>query len=233
MTDFQGLIEGYRRFRRTGYNLQRQRYDSLAHEGQSPRVMVIACCDSRVDPAQIFDAEPGQMFILRNIANLVPPFDPVGAKHGAASAALEYAVTQLKVDHIVVLGHARCGGIRAALSGDFDSDGDADLADSQSFLAKWMAIVRPVRDQVVAAFRIAPDMDAERALELAAIRLSLTNLETFPFVREALTQGRLTLHGAFFNIADGILRVLEPGTQKFEPVAVDWTFGDTAPYATS
>jgi carbonic anhydrase len=223
MPEFRALVDGYRRFRVDAYNRQRERYDALTHQGQAPKVMVVACCDSRVDPSVIFDAEPGQMFVLRNIANLIPPFDPIGTRHGAASAALEYAVTQLQVHHIVVMGHARCGGIKAALSGDFDRDGDVDVADSESFLAKWTAIIRPARDQVLAAYRLMPDIDAERALELAAIRQSMDNLKTFPFVNDAVSDGALKLHGAFFDISDGILRVLDPTTNRFEPVELTWT----------
>lgn len=221
MPEFRALIDGYRRFRHETYQRHRLRYDSLANKGQAPKVMVIACCDSRIDPAAVFDAEPGQMFVLRNVANLVPPFDPT-SRYGAASAALEYAVVQLQVHHIVVFGHARCGGIQAAISGDFDGDGDADGADGASFIAKWMRMIRPARDQVMAAYRIAPDIDPQRALELAAIRHSIANLRSFPFVVAAEKAGSLQLQGAFFDIADGILRVLDAQTDKFEPVPMDW-----------
>lgn len=222
MPEFRALIDGYRRFRQDSYIQHRRRWDALANKGQAPKVMVIACCDSRVDPTAIFDSEPGQMFVLRNVANLVPPFDLAGTRYGAASAALEYAVLQLQVHHIVVLGHARCGGIGAAISGDFDRDGGQDA----SFIGKWMSMIRPARDQVMAAYRIAPDIDPQRALELAAIRHSIHNLRTFPFVADAEARGDVKLQGAFFDIADGILRVLDSQTDRFEPVAMDWDMPD-------
>lgn len=213
---FEFLIDGYRRFRRETYNRHRERYDALANKGQSPKIMVIACCDSRVDPTVIFDAEPGQMFVLRNVANLVPPCEIGGGLHGA-SAAIEYAVTQLLVEHVVVLGHAQCGGIGASLAGKVGVNGSGD-----SFIDKWMSIIKPVRDQVMMAYEIAPDVDPQRALELAAIRQSITNLRTFPFVTKREQEGTLKLHGAYFAISDGILQLLDPETDKFQPVAMEW-----------
>jgi len=217
MPEFRALLDGYRRFRTGPYATQRQRYDALANQGQSPKVMVIACCDSRVDPTVIFDAEPGQMFVVRNVANLVPPYETSGGMQGA-SAAIEYAVTQLEVHHVVVLGHGRCGGIQASLSGQFD---DAEVGEGR-FIGRWMSMIRPARDQVRAAAAISPDIDANRALEQAAIRLSLANLRSFPFVAEREAAGRLKLQGAYFGIAEGILHVLSPETDKFEPVQLDW-----------
>ncbi|MEX6725766.1 carbonic anhydrase [Parapedomonas caeni] len=220
VSDFEFLIDGYRRFRSDIYTRHRTRYDSLANQGQSPKVMMIACCDSRVDPTVVFDAEPGQLFVLRNVANLVPPFETGGGRHGA-SAAIEYAVTQLKVEHVVVFGHARCGGIQASLTGDFDNEDD-DAADA-SFIGKWMALIKPVRDQVMMAYKIAPDIDPQRALEQAAIRQSIANLRTFPFVAEREREGVLRLHGAYFDIADGILKLLDTQSDRFEPVQMSWT----------
>jgi carbonic anhydrase len=222
MPEFRALIDGYRRFRQETYTRHRQRYDALANKGQEPKLMVIACCDSRVDPATIFDAGPGELFVLRNVANLVPPCDPVGTRYGAASAAIEYAVTQLEVEHIVVLGHARCGGIHGALSHDYDNDGDVDAFDHMTFTAKWMQLIRPQRDQVLQAYKVAPDMDPQRTLELAAIRQSIYNLRTFPFVLAGEKAGTLKLQGAFFDIADGILRVLNAETDKFDAVEMEW-----------
>lgn len=217
MPEFRSLIDGYRRFRQAGYIEQRDRYDALANKGQSPKVMVIACSDSRVDPTRIFDTEPGQMFVLRNIANLVPPYTVDDGLHGV-SAAVEYAVTQLEVHHIVVLGHARCGGIAASFTGQFD---DASLGNG-GFVSAWMALIAPARDRIRAAAALSADIDAHAALELEAIRISLANLRSFPFVAEAEAAGRLQLQGALFDIADGILRVLDPKTSQFMPVAVDW-----------
>lgn len=218
---FQALIDGYRRFRKDAYNQQRQRYDALANKGQEPKIMVIACCDSRVDPTIIFDAEPGQMFVLRNVANLVPPFETgtSGSRHGA-SAAIEFAVTGLEVEHIVVLGHARCGGISASLAGKLGKTEDSGAP--VSFIDRWMSIINPVRDQILMAYEIAPDMDPQRALELAAIRQSLKNLRTFPFVEERINSGKLALHGAYFAVSDGMLQLLEPGSDQFVTVDLPW-----------
>lgn len=218
---FEALIEGYRRFRKDAYNRQRERYDALANKGQSPKIMVIACCDSRVDPTIIFDAEPGQMFVLRNVANLVPPFETgtSGSRHGA-SAAIEFAVTGLEVEHIVVLGHARCGGISASLAGKLGKE--KAEGETLSFIDRWMSIINPVRDQILMAYEIAPDIDPQRALELAAIRQSLKNLRTFPFVAEQEKAGKLKLHGAYFAVSDGILQLLDPESDQFKPVELPW-----------
>ena len=221
MPAFKALIDGYKRFRKGTYNAQRERFDALTHKGQAPGVMVIACCDSRVDPTIVFDAEPGQMFVLRNVANLVPPYERGGGQH-SASAAIEFAVTGLHVRHIVVFGHAQCGGITAALKGAFDDDPATPDDESASFIGQWMRMIKPARDQVLAAYEIMPDMDPQRALEHAAIRQSLDNLRTFPFVRAAVEAGELQINGAYFGIADGILQVLDPETKKFENVTLDW-----------
>lgn len=218
MPAFKALLEGYRRFRTGAYQEQRARYDALADKGQQPGVMVIACSDSRVDPTRIFDTEPGQMFVIRNVANLVPPCTPDHGQH-STSAAIEYAVTQLKVHHIVVLGHGRCGGIQASLDGTFD---DAPMGEG-GFIGRWMSMIAPARDTIRAAAALSPDIDAHAALELAAIRLSIDNLRSFPFVREAEAAGTLQLQGALFDIAEGVLRVLNHSTGRFEPVAVDWS----------
>jgi len=217
MPAFNALVEGYRRFRAGSYIDQRQRFDALAFAGQAPKVMVVACADSRVDPTRIFDSAPGEMFVMRNVANLVPPYEADGATHGS-SAAVEYAVTQLEVEQIVVLGHARCGGIAASLSGQFDTAAEGHGA----FIGRWMANITPARDQIRSVAALSPDVDAQEALELAAIRLSLVNLRSFPFVAAREDAGRLKLRGAHFDIADGILRVLDPDTQRFAPVTLDW-----------
>jgi carbonic anhydrase len=217
MPEFKALLDGYRRFRTTGYIEQRQRYDALANKGQSPKIMVIACSDSRVDPTRVFDTEPGQMFVLRNVANLVPPYVEDEGMHGVSSA-VEYAVTQLQVHHIVVLGHARCGGIGASLSGQFD---DADHGKG-GFIRAWMAMIAPARDRIRKAAAISADIDAAAALELEAIRISIENLHSFPFVAEAEARGELHIQGALFDIADGILRVLDRESGRFEAVPLDW-----------
>lgn len=217
MPAFKALLEGYRRFRTGAYQEQRRRYDALADKGQAPGVLVIACSDSRVDPTRIFDTEPGQMFVVRNVANLVPPYDTDNSQH-STSAAIEYAVTQLKVHHIVVLGHARCGGIKASLDGTFD---DAPMGEG-GFIGRWMSMIASARDTIRAAAAISPDIDACSALELAAIRLSLDHLRTFPFVAKAEAEGTLHLQGALFDIAEGVLKVLNRESGRFEAVPVDW-----------
>lgn len=213
MPQFQQLLDGYRRFRAGEYQDQRRRFDALATHGQAPKLMIIACSDSRVDPTRVFDIDPGQAFIVRNVANLVPPFETSPGYHGA-SAAIEFAVTQIEVDYIVVLGHAHCGGINAALTGRFDGAAHGEGA----FIGHWMAMIEPARDAARAAAAAHPDIDAQEVLELAAIRLSLEHLMSFPFVAERVAAGRLKLRGAHFGIADGILRVLDEATGRFERV---------------
>lgn len=210
MTGFADLIEGYRRFRRSGWATQRERWAELA-EGQSPRVMVIACSDSRVDPAQIFDARPGEMFVVRNVANLVPPFEPDSAYHGV-SAALEFAVTQLEVDELVVMGHGSCGGCAAALTGQFDRAGHG----AGHFIAHWIDMLTDARAAIRARHPIL-DQAAYRAMEHEGVRISLRNLRTFPWVREREQAGRLKLHGAYFAISDGILHVCDEASGGFAP----------------
>lgn len=204
MPEFTALVEGYHRFRSDAYVRQKARFDALASEGQSPPVMIISCCDSRVDPATVFDTVPGQVFALRNVANLVPPYETGGGLHGV-SAAIEFGVLGLAVSHIVVLGHAQCGGITAALNG-------GDLGQSgQSFIDGWVDIVRAARDDVLAR----SPADPQRELELAAIKVSMSNLRTFPFIAEQEQAGTLRLHGAYFGIADGVLHVLDEQTGVF------------------
>ena len=209
MTDFNALLAGYRRFRHQRWNRERERWHRLA-EGQAPQVMVIACSDSRVDPASIFDTSPGEMFVVRNVANLVPPYEQGGGRHGV-SAALEFAVTQLEIPEIVVLGHARCGGVAAALSRQF-----ADAAPgSGGFIAHWIDQLDEPRPRIVSELGEGPD--ALRALELETVRLSLLNLRSFPWIEEREAAGRLTLHGAFFAIADGRLDLLDEAQGVFYP----------------
>ncbi len=211
MADFSALIEGYHRFRDTGWSSQRERWSQLA-EGQAPRVMIIACSDSRVDPTQIFDARPGEMFVVRNVANLVPPFETGGGYHGV-SAALEFAVTQLEVDEIIVMGHGFCGGCAAALTGQFTGASPGE----GGFIAHWIDMLDEAREKVRAAHSEPLDRDAFHQMELEAVRVSLRNLRTFPWVREREAQGALKLHGAFFAISDGVLHVLDETTGEFAP----------------
>jgi len=203
------LTKGYRSFLGGRFASERARYQELAGLGQSPSIMVVGCVDSRVSPEVIFDAAPGELLVARNVANLVPRYEPGGGQHGA-SAALEFAVKALKVRHIVVLGHAFCGGIKA-----FAGEG-APLSESD-FIGKWMSQIAP------AAEAIGPrDGDGEegylRKLEFASVELSLRNLMTFPFVRTAVEQGELHLHGAYFGVASGKLLVRNEKSEAFEPV---------------
>jgi carbonic anhydrase len=209
MADFNTLISGYRRFRENGWAEQRERWERLA-EGQSPKVMIIACSDSRVDPTQIFDAGPGEMFVVRNVANLVPPFETGGGRHGV-SAALEFAVTQLEVPEIVVMGHGSCGGVHAALSRRF---ADAEPG-AGGFIAHWIDLLDEARERVTERHGEGPA--AVRALELETVKVSIANLRTFPWIAEREAAGRLTLHGAYFAIADGILHVLDEESGEFAP----------------
>ncbi|WP_114951260.1 carbonic anhydrase [Sphingosinicella terrae] len=208
--DFEALIDGYRRFRETAWAAQRERWRELA-EGQNPKVMVIACSDSRVDPSQIFDARPGEIFVVRNVANLVPPFERDSAYHGV-SAALEFAVTQLQVQDVVVMGHGFCGGCAAALTGQFD---DAGHGEGQ-FIARWIGMLCAAR-QAIRARHSELDRAAFLEMEHEGVRLSLANLRTFPFVAEREAAGRLKLHGAWFAIDGGTLHVMDAQSGVFAP----------------
>ena len=211
MANFNALIEGYQRFRNQGWRQERERWSELA-EGQSPKVMVIACSDSRVDPAQIFDANPGEMFVVRNVANLVPPFETGGRYHGV-SAALEFAVTQLQVEEVIVMGHGFCGGCAAALTGQFD---DANHGEGH-FIARWIEMLDEAREKVRSR-HAQLDRAAFADMEQESVLVSLQNLRTFPWVQKREREGALALHGAFFSISDGILHVLDEAEGRFSPV---------------
>ena len=203
------LVNGYRAFLGARFPAERSRFAALAETGQRPEVMIVGCCDSRVSPEVVFDASPGELFVVRNVANLVPPYAPDGDYHGT-SAALEFAVVALGVKHIVVLGHARCGGIRAF------ADEAAPLSASD-FIGRWMTMIAP------AAQRLGPTggdrADYLARLERAAIDQSLENLMTFPYVAERVQAGTLALHGAYFGVATGVLLVRDPKDGAFVPVA--------------
>jgi carbonic anhydrase len=201
------LIEGHFRFRRDVHASERGRYRQLAELGQAPTAMVIACCDARVDVSAIFDAEPGALFILRNVANLVPPYEPEGMYHGT-SAAIEFAALALKVPHIIVLGHSHCGGV------DAYRRGVRDKVPEQGFIGRWLTLLDNL--QVVET-----DMFAygdEIAFEFAAIRSSLANLRTFPFIKKREESGLLAVHGLHFDLASGELFDLEQETGRFVAV---------------
>jgi carbonic anhydrase len=211
MTDFIDMITGYHRFRSAGWAAQRARWSELA-EGQAPKVMVIACSDSRVDPATIFDASPGEMFVVRNVANLVPPFELGGGRHGV-SAALEFAVTQLEVPEILVMGHGQCGGCLAALNQSFRNAKPGE----GGFISRWIDLLDEARADVVATHGHDHAPAAQRAMEHAAVRVSLANLRSFSCIREREADGRIRLHGAYFALEDGILHVLDQTTGIFSP----------------
>ena len=202
MPEFDALIDGYRRFRNGSYATQKDRWDALV-EGQAPPVMVISCCDSRVDPATVFDTVPGQVFALRNVANLVPPFEGTPGLHGA-SAAIEFGVLGLEVRHIVVLGHASCGGIKAALGG-------AHLDGGGGFVDAWMTIIGEARSRVL----LERPENPQEVLEREAIKISLRNLRSFPYIAIREAAGTLKLHGALFGIEHGDLLVLDEVTGAF------------------
>jgi len=204
------LIEGYHRFRATGLDTKRERWQTLS-EGQQPEVMVIACSDSRVDPSQIFDVDPGEIFVVRNVAALVPPFETNPGLHGV-SAALEFAVQVLKVKEILVMGHGKCGGCKAALTQELHG---AEPGEG-GFIANWIGLLDEARGPIAASLGT-EGRDAERAMEHAGVRVSLQNLRTFPCVRRKERSGELKLRGAFFAIADGALHVLDEDTGEFHP----------------
>ena len=205
------LIEGYRRFRETRWAHERKRWAELA-EGQSPEVMILACADSRSDPAEIFDARPGEMFVARNIAALAPPYETSSGFHGV-SAALEFAVTQLEVGEILVMGHGKCGGCAAALTRQFD-----DVPSGEGhFIGDWVRMLSGARD-LVCERHGQLDRAAYLDMEHEAVKVSLANLRTFPWIAEREQAGTLKLHGAHFSISEGRLYVLDEAEGNFHPV---------------
>ena len=209
--EFGTLVEGYRRFRAGDWQQQHDRWAELS-EGQSPKVMVISCSDSRVDPSQIFDVNPGELFVVRNVAALVPPYQEAAGQHGV-SAALEFAVQFLGVKEVLVMGHGMCGGCQAALSHDLHGN---ELGQG-GFVAKWISMLDDIREPIAKGLGTTT-VEAERAMEHAAVKLSLENLRSFSFVKEKEDGGELNLRGCHFSIADGILYQLDEGTGKFGPV---------------
>lgn len=201
------LIDGYRTFKNGRFHQEHSRYRKLADQGQTPETMVIACCDSRAAPETIFHSAPGEIFVVRNVANLMPPYEPDGAYH-STSAALEFAVQSLKVKNIVVLGHGRCGGIQAALNPTAQPLSPGD------FIGTWMKLVTPEAKNIMA--KDITDEEKQMELERTSIRQSIANLRTFPCVKILEDKNRLSLHGAWFDIADGDLWVLNSETEEFE-----------------
>ena len=206
------MVKRYQGWKATEHAENKAWYRRLADEGQRPRAMIISCCDSRVHVTAIFGADQGEFFIHRNIANLVPPYEPDGDHHGT-SAAVEYAVTALKVAHIVVVGHSSCGGVQGCH--DMCAGLAPELEEKSSFVGRWMDILRPGYERVK---DIADPGDRTEALEKQAVLVSLANLMTFPFVQEAVTGDRLTLHGLWNDIGEGGLQQYDPATEKFTEV---------------
>jgi len=198
------LIAGYREFRDRRWTAERERYAELARTGQRPRTLVIACSDSRSDPATIFDALPGELFVIRNIAAIVPPPEIDGAHHGT-SAAIAFAVMVLEVSNILVMGHAQCGGVAAAI--------DGKTAFAVPFLRSWIELLSPAVARVSA-----DDADRHGAVERASVLLSMERLMSFPFIAERVEAGRLSLNGARFGIADGRLEIYDPAANAFVTV---------------
>ena len=202
------LADRYRRFRFRHFAPNQTRFEELAERGQAPDVMVVSCCDSRVDPETIFSAMPGELFVVRNVANLVPPFETSGKYHGV-SAALEFAALNLRVRHIVVIGHSSCGGIRACLEQDAARQSDAQ------FISNWMSMRDGARDDVRRTHGAGSIAEMSAALEREGVKTSLANLRTFPCIQILEGRGRVALYGAHFDIATGALSVLNEGTGQF------------------
>jgi len=203
------LLDGYKSFMAHRYAPEEARYKVLAETGQSPTTLIIACCDSRSAPETIFDAGPGELFVLRNVANLVPPFQPDGGQHGT-SAAIEFAVNALSVSNIVVMGHGRCGGIKAAL------DPHAAPLAQGDFIGKWLSMLAPV-SETVSKYTLLTDKERQTMLERFSIRNSIANLRTFPYIKALETDQKLAIHGAWFDISTGELWVMNQDGDFYRP----------------
>lgn len=212
MQTIDSLIEGYRAFRNGTYRQNVEKYRELGEKDQHPKALVIACCDSRADPAMIFSSDPGELFVVRNVANLVPPYEPDNHYHGT-SAAIEFGVTGLNISDIVVMGHARCGGIKALY------ESSTGTPPSGEFVSGWMSLAENVAKDVHANHGDMPSEKRLRMLEMRAVVASLDQLRTFPFIREREADGRLRLHGWFYGIATGVLSIYDPETDSFNDVA--------------
>jgi carbonic anhydrase len=210
MTFPQRLIDGYNVFAAGRLQREQARYHELAEAGQAPEVMVVGCCDSRVSPEVIFDARPGELFVVRNVANIIPPYSPDGQAHGV-SAALEFGIGALRIKHIVVLGHAHCGGVKAyAQESEPLSPGD--------FIGKWMQLMAPAARKVGPMGGAEQQVDYLKRLEHANIANSLDNLMTFPQLAKLIEKGKVSTHGAYFGVAEGDLSVMDKATGEFKPV---------------
>jgi carbonic anhydrase len=205
------LTDRYRRFKYRHFIPNIEQYEELAAYGQAPGTMIISCCDSRVDPETIFSAMPGELFVMRNVANLVPPYETGGTFHGV-SAAIEFAVLNLRVKHLVVMGHSGCGGVKAAL------DREAARETEAQFITKWMSMLESARLNVLASHQGASRKEMAAALEREGVKTSLENLRTFSFLSALEGDGRIGLYGAYFDIATGALLALNETTGEFYPL---------------
>ncbi len=198
INNYNDLLDGFQRFKKKYFEEQPELYRQLVTEGQSPKTLVVACCDSRVHPVQILDAEPGDIFVVRNVANLVPPSVDDGKTHGT-SAALEFAVEHLQVEHLVILGHGQCGGIKSLMEGMHSSE-------KYRFIDPWMRIAKPARDKVLEDYPDAEFAELCRRCESESIKVSMQNLLTFPWIKQRVESGKLSIHGLYFDIESGELQ---------------------------
>jgi carbonic anhydrase len=213
----QALIDGYRRFYARYFLQEKGLFGRLSNQGQKPTTLIVACSDSRVDPAILLDADPGDLFVIRNVANLVPPYEPIGDSRHGTSAALEFGVQHLGVKHIIILGHSQCGGVRALL--------EPNCKENQSqfsFIADWVNIAADARKAAEALTGLTPD-EKSQFCEEESIKLSLNNLMSFPWISEKVDAGQLTLHGWYFSLKDGSLSVWDASTQCFKAVPIHKT----------
>lgn len=212
MKDIAQFIAGFRRFQEKYFSEDRKLFEQL-RQGQRPKAAIVACADSRVDPALLTGAEPGDVFVVRNVANLVPPYEPDGG-FASVPAALEFAVLSLKVEHLIVLGHAQCGGISALMNA---------ASNGGEFIGKWVGIAQRARERVLAELPAKPPALQARACEQAAILVSLENLMTYPWIAERVAAGEMHLHGWYFDIAQGELLSYQPTRNAFEPIGASFS----------
>lgn len=210
MNNFSALVKGYQKFHTHYYGSDKTLFENLVKEGQRPKFMFIACCDSRVDPAIITDCSPGDLFVVRNVANLVPPCDS-DLKHHATSAALEFAVCNLQVKHIIILGHSDCGGIQALMKNEITDH-------NTSFITSWMNIAQPARQKVLTEFASESFEQQTKRCEKMSLMISLKNLYTFPWVKEGLKNQQLSTHAWHFDLPSGQIVAFNPENQQFEPL---------------
>ncbi len=207
----ENLADRFRRFKQRHFLPNAEQYEELATYGQTPEAMIISCSDSRVDPETIFGAMPGELFVVRNVANLIPPYETGGKFHGV-SAAIEFAALNLRIKHLIVMGHSGCGGVKAAL------DQSAAIQTESQFISRWMSMLDEARLSVLASHQTRPHAEKQRALEKEGVKTAIKNLRTFPFISQLEDKGRLSLHGAYFDIATGTLSVLNHSRNEFFPL---------------